>query len=128
MRLHWARIVATSTRRERLQRDLARLEAEFRERLLRALRACSAGAWGLFGQNDESYQAALGASALRRFESADARDLTEMVTQIEHLRAHLGYAEPNQLCERFKAHRALRGPNVPGEPKLAKSLLEELEA
>jgi hypothetical protein len=120
--------VTSDARRERLQRDLERLEAEFRERLLAALRKCAAGVWGLFGQNDDSCRASFRTTSLKRLESVDARDLTEMETQIEHLRARLGYAGPHPLCERFEAYRAFRGSNVPGEPKLARMFLEELGA
>jgi hypothetical protein len=93
-----------------------------------SLRKCAAGTWGLFGQNDDSYAAAFGTKSLDHFVSNDVRELVEMVGQIETIRARLGYAEPHPLCQRFKAYRALRGQNVPGEPKLAKAFFDEIVA
>ncbi|MHB8153286.1 MAG: hypothetical protein ACYDGW_10760 [Vulcanimicrobiaceae bacterium] len=53
-------------------------------------------------------------------------ELTELAEEIERLRVLLGFAEPFALAERFDHYCALRGANVPGEPKLAKQFLAEI--
>jgi hypothetical protein len=37
---------------EKIERELAAAEADFRTKLLAALKTCAAGHWGLFAQND----------------------------------------------------------------------------
>jgi hypothetical protein len=68
----------------------------------------------------------LGRTADRR-ESSDARELLARADEIAELRAHLGFVEASPLVERFLAYRAMRGSNVPGEPKLAMQFLDEIE-
>jgi hypothetical protein len=70
---------------------------------------------GLFGQNDH----------VLKLESP-ADELTAMGESIRELRTQLGISEAFQMHERFLHYRSLRGPNVPGEPKLAEALLREL--
>jgi len=118
--------MTTSQRQERQERLLARLEAEFRDALLPALRQCANGKWGLFGQNDglEDYSKGLS----KRMRSAEAHAPIELGDEIETLRARLGFAEPFPLYERFKQLRRLTGRNRLGEPKLATAWLRELGA
>ena len=77
----------------------------------------------MFGQNDHL-------TSLPRtrggYESPDAEALMDMMAEIDKLRKQLGFSETSAVCERFIAYRNLRGDNVPGEPKLAKRLLDEL--
>jgi len=117
-----------SARRDRMQPDLLRLEAAFRERLLDELRKCAAGAWGLFGQNDAALASSFGSASLKRFVRDEVRELLDMTSEIQELRDQLGFAEPYPLCERLKSYRRLRGSNVPGESNLAKKFLDEIEA
>lgn len=110
--------------RQSLESDLTRLEAEFKTLLVAALEGCASGAWGLFGQNDH---VAIGNPHLKElYASTAASELTELAEEIERLRVLLGFAEPFALAERFDHYCALRGANVPGEPKLAKQFLAEI--
>ena len=54
------------------------------------------------------------------------RRLGAMGESIRELRRQLGMSEAFPSHERFLHYRNLRGPNVPGEPKLAEALLKEL--
>jgi hypothetical protein len=49
-----------------------------------------------------------------------------MAEEIQALRS--GFGESCTLAERLLYFRSLRGGNVPGEPKLAKKLLDEMES
>jgi hypothetical protein len=49
----------------------------------------------------------------------------DQAKEIHALRQEFG--EPNPLAERFLHYCSLRGANVPGEPKLAKALIDEIE-
>ena len=94
------------------------LESDFRPLLISCLRECQNGRWGLFGQNDS-------AEAARYLHWEDGQHLKEIALQIRALRSEFG--QPNPLVERFLHCCSLRGPNVSGEPKLAKALLDEIE-
>jgi hypothetical protein len=95
------------------------LEAEFYDLLPTCLKQCADGRWGLFGQNDD-------AEGHRWLRWPEADRLKEIAEEIQNLRREFG--EPNPLCERFLHYCSLRGSNVPGEPKLARAFLHELEA
>ena len=108
------------TKRESIrQQRLERLEAEFTSLLPRVLKECAAGRWGLFGQNDDS-------DGSRYIHWPEAEQLKEMAREIKAMR--LDWGEPNKQVERFIHYCSLRGPNVPGEPKLARSLLAEFDS
>jgi hypothetical protein len=51
--------------------------------------------------------------------------LKNMAHEIRSIRQDFGQADP--LVERFLHYCSLRGANVPGEPKLAQALLDEVE-
>jgi hypothetical protein len=99
------------------EQRLDELESDFGRLLVSCLEECGNGRWGLFGQND-------------RYESGkysqweDGHRLKETALQIRSLRAEFGL--PNPLVERFLYFCSLRGANIPGEPKLAKTFLEEI--
>jgi hypothetical protein len=96
---------------------LAQLEAEFKPLLLSCLRECAAGRYGLFGHNDHL-------DPQHRFWNwPEAQNVVEMADKIQALRLEAG--ESNFLAERLLYFRSLRGSNVPGEPKMAKKLLDE---
>jgi hypothetical protein len=97
---------------------LVDLECEFYPLLVCCLQEFADGRWGLFGQNDDKD----GAKYLRREEGAR---LKEIALEIRSLRAEFG--RPNPHVERFLHYCSMSGANVPGEPKLAKTLLEELK-
>jgi hypothetical protein len=51
--------------------------------------------------------------------------LKNMANEIRSLRQNFG--DPNPQVGRFLHYCSLRGANVPGEPRLAQSLLDEIE-
>ena len=111
-------------RHERKMRELAALEAEFRDRLIVALEDCARGRWGLFGQNDHIEGGRWTVEA-RRTSGADA--LLDLGAEIESLRRELGLTEPFALHARFLASRGRKTANDPGEPRIAKAWLAELQ-
>ena len=94
------------------------LENDFRPLLISCLKECQTGRWGLFGQNDS-------ADAAKFLHCENGKRLREIAHQIRDLRAEFGRSNP--LVERFLHYCSLRGPNVPGEPKLAKAFLDQIE-
>jgi hypothetical protein len=94
------------------------LESDFRPLLISCLLECQNGRWGLFGQNDSLDEA-------KYLDWKDGKNLKEVARQIRELRAEFG--QPNPLVDRFLHYCSLRGPNVPGEPKLARAFLDEIE-
>src|SRR6516165_7137417 len=106
------------TKRENIQRQrLEGLESEFHSLLPTVLKECAAGRWGLFGQNDHP-------DGSKYLFWSEAERLKTMAGEIRSLR--LDFGESNTLVERFLYCCGLRGPNVPGEPKIAQSLLDEV--
>jgi hypothetical protein len=96
---------------------LANLERDFAPLLKLCLNECAQGRWGLFGRNDSP--------EIRRYhEWAEADLLKEMAGEIVEMRGEFGI--PNALVERFLYYLSLKGPNDPGEPKLAAAFLEEI--
>jgi hypothetical protein len=106
-------------RAERLGRELEEMEAEFRARLLAALTRCADGNWGLFGQNDHI------PGSERRNSGSGAPELLALGAEIAELREKLGLP-PFELHARLLAFRGQSGANTPGEPKLARAWLKEL--
>ncbi len=102
-----------------MQAQLSSKEAQFNVLLRTCLAECADGRYGLFGQNayadpDDRYWAWPEAKRLRGLavEIRDARSLT---------------GELNPMAEKLLELCRLRGPNVPGEPKLAAQFLSELQ-
>jgi hypothetical protein len=112
-------------RRERIERGLASLEAEYRDKLAVALRACAGGYWGLFGQNND----AVLPDRLRTeiYEKSGMDQLMSLAAEIEAFRKQLEISEPFPLHARLLAAQGNKGSNHPGEPKLARAWLDELE-
>jgi hypothetical protein len=77
--------------------------------------AVCAGRSGLFGQHDHFEES-------RYLHWPEAEQLKDMAREIHSIREDFG--ESNPQVERFLHYCSLRGPNVPGEPKLAQSLLD----
>ena len=108
------------TKREDIeQRKLEGLEEEFRSLLRRLLEQCAAGRWGLFGQNDHL-------EASKYLHWSEAEKLKSIAHEIRSIRLEFG--ESNSQVERFLHYCSLSGANVPGEPKLAQALLDEVES
>jgi hypothetical protein len=100
------------------QRRLAELEAEFETLLIACLRKCSQGRYGLFGQNDHL-------DPDRRYYGwPDAERVKEIAHEIQSL--HLISGSGNKICEEYLRLCSLRGPNIPGEPRLASVFLREM--
>jgi hypothetical protein len=94
------------------------LESEFRLLLPPVLKECAAGRWSLFEHNDH-----IEVSKYLYWPEADL--LKSMAREIRSIRQDFGQTDP--LVERFLHYCSLRGANVPGEPKLARLLLDEVE-
>ncbi len=112
--------LGTMTRRSKVREDrLVQLEAEFEPLLISCLLRAAEGRYGLFGQND-------GVDPEDRYWPwTEAQRVVEMAEEIQELRSESGGR--NELAEKLMYLRSLRGRNVPGEPKLAKAFLEELQ-
>jgi hypothetical protein len=108
--------MSRESRQHKLEQRLEQLEGDYTRILTAALDECRRGRWGLFGKNDH----------LLKLESP-ADKLTGMGESIRELRRQLGIAQAFPAHERFLHYRSFRGPNVPGEPKLAEALWRELE-
>ena len=108
-------------RRDRLEAALASLEAEFREQLIKALRRCAGGSWGLFGQNDY-------AAAPKLYANSGGQKLDELGFEIAQIREELGLAEPFALYAQFLEKRGYKGGNALGEARLAAAWLQELDS
>ena len=100
------------------EQRLDALENDFRPLLISCLEECGNGRWGLFGQMD-------GAAAASYLHWEDAERLKEIALEIRGLRTEFGLANP--IVERFLHYCSLRDSNIPGEPKLAKRFLEEIQ-
>ena len=114
--LRAALVMSRSSRQSKSECRLAQLETEFVEKLVTALRECAAGRWGVFGQNDRVFSV-----------RSSGPELVALGEKIRELRAELGRLEVFEPYQRFLHYRAMRGPNIPGEPKLATLLLQEIE-
>jgi hypothetical protein len=101
------------------EQRLDALEADFRPLLLSCLEECARGRYGLFGQNDAP-------EIKRYFEWPEADSLKAIALEIRRLRSEFG--QPNPLSEKFLHYCSLRSSNDPGEPKLARKLLDEVKS
>jgi hypothetical protein len=115
--------VSRAGRIEKQLLELADLEAIYATLLLRELRRCVAGAWGLFGHNEpfgvlDGYRA--------RIRTGPIGDLLNRGDAIAALRAKL-VLEPFELHAELLRYRAMKRPGVTvaGEPRLARQFLEE---
>ncbi len=112
-------------RRGKSEKALAAAEAEYRAKLIEALRRCATGHWGLLGQNDHIDMGHLNAQIHER---SGAKTLLALGEEIMALRCELGISEPFALHARLLALRS--GPktaNDLGEQRLAQAWLSELQ-
>ena len=91
------------------------LEQDYLNRLVEALRQCQNGRWGVFGRNDHLYKV-----------DSPTDELVTLGALIRALRNELGIVDAFKPHERFLHYRSIRGPNAPGEPRLAEAFLDEL--
>jgi len=101
------------------RRKLDEREGEFKPLLLKCLRECTNGRYGLFGQNDHLDPEG------KYLNWPEAKRLRELAYEIRSFR--LDFGQPDQTCERYLQLCTLHGPNVPGEPKLAVAFLDEID-
>lgn len=102
---------------DRIADRLEALEADYRAELVSGLRACAAGSWGLFGQNEHLLSA--------RYIPPVVEELTDLGADIDRMRERLGL-EPFALHQRFLLARGPADANAPGEPNRARAWLDEL--
>ena len=107
--------MSRESRTRKLERRLEQLEYDYIALLAAALDECRRGRWGLLGRNDHLFKL-----------ESPADELIRMGESIRELRTELGITETFHPHERFMHYRRERGPNLPGEPKLAEALLQEL--
>ena len=113
--------MSRASRRQKEEQKIRVLEAEFREQLIAALRKCAAGQWGLFGQNEPQANVAVRGSHMQVGD-----ELVHLGERIVSARTEIGESADFPLLSRFLQYRTMRGPNDPGEPKLAREFLKEL--
>jgi hypothetical protein len=107
-------------RRDKIQlQQLETLDAEFRELLIPCLVQCSRGRWGLFGSYDRLVEEGWSLAW------PEAIRLHELAVLIEKILDQSG--EQNVLCSDFLKLRNRHGQNDPGEPKLARAFLDQIE-
>jgi hypothetical protein len=80
-----------------------------------ALRSCAGGRWGLLGQYPEQYRL------------KEAEQLETLGREIVALRQELGIAVEFWHYSHFIHYRSIQGSTAPGEPRLAKEFLDEIE-
>jgi hypothetical protein len=101
---------------ERIARQTATMEAEYRALFVEALRHCASGQWGLFGQNNPPI----------RMRPAAVGELSDLADRINALRRKLGEAA-FELLERYLAACGRHDENQVGEPKMAAIWLKDFE-
>lgn len=111
--------MAKIDRMERLDAQRVDLEAEYRAKLVAALKEAAAGKWGLFGHNEHLFRKAALPTVV-----AELRDLGE---EIDAMRDRL-MLEPFALHAEFMASRGRVSAQAVGEPKQARAWLERLSA
>jgi hypothetical protein len=113
-------------RQEKLEQELALLEAEFRETLIVALRSCAEGRWGLFDKNDKVDLP--DHLRMRFYADSGAQTLDALAAEIAQIRLALGITEPFALQARLLENRGRKSENDLGESRLASLWLQELES
>jgi hypothetical protein len=81
-------------------------------------------AWRNAPRDATDYSANDGVELAHNYQCGEAERLKQTALEIRDLRTEFG--QPNMLAEGFLPYCSLRGSNVPGEPTLAKSFLDEI--
>jgi hypothetical protein len=95
--------------------EMGTLIHAFREQLIACLEECAAGRRGLFSDHEH-----LGQDAW-----PEAARLRELAFALQSILAQSGEADP--LCDQFLDLCSIHGENDPGEPRLARAFLNEIE-
>ncbi len=106
------------TRKSTREQRLKDLERHFEAQLISCLQECATEKrWGLFGQNNSE-------EAAKYLHWGEAVQLREAAREIRQIRLEWGSVNPS--AEKFLEYCDQRGANLPGEPKRARKLLDEL--
>jgi hypothetical protein len=100
--------------------ELAPLTQAFREQLIACLQECAAGRHGLFSDYEH-----LGHEAVMYRPWPEAARLRELAFALQSILAQ--YSEADPLCDQFLDLCSIHGENDPGERKLARAYLNEIE-
>jgi hypothetical protein len=92
----------------------------FREQLLACLEECSAGRVGLFSDTDY-----LGLEDSKHRPWPEAARLRELAFALQAILAQTGQSDT--ACDQFLDLCSIHGESNPGEPRLARAFLSELE-
>lgn len=100
-------------------REMDPLIQAFREQLLACLEECAAGRHGLFSDYEHREQGAW----------PEAARLRELAFALQSILAQSGAqsGESDPLCDQFLDLCSIHGENDPGERKLARAFLNEIE-
>ncbi len=114
--------MSKASRQAKKDAELIALQDEFAEFVIAAARRCADGEWGMFDTNYSRSRDVL----YGRLRSKTTLKLIELADRIEELRRECGAVESFAPLERFRFYSKCFGPNDPGEPKLARMLLDDL--
>jgi len=104
----------------KLPPDLGSLTEVFRVQLMACLEECSAGRGGLFSDREHIV------SEESEFRSwPEAARLRELAFALQTILSQSG--ESDALCDQFLDLCSIHGENDPGEPRLARAFLNEIE-
>jgi len=105
---------------QNLEPQFSMLSQAFRDQLLACLEECAAGRWGLFSDFE------LLGNELAKYQSwPEAARLRELAFALQAILAQAGETDP--LCDQFLDLCSIHGEHNPGEPRLAKAFLNEIE-
>ena len=92
----------------------------FREQLMACLEECAAGRWGLFTDFEHVSEAVARSRAW-----PEAAKLRELAFALQGILAQAEESDP--LCDQFLDLCSIHGENDPGEPRLARAFLNEID-
>ncbi len=115
--------MVSTARSRKLESEREALETAYLSALETALRDCSAGRLGLFGQNDE-----LLPEQLRdRLKPPSVGHLEAVSAELREIRDRLGLPDFQPMAQLERLRQSF-GPNALGEQRLAHRFLEELKS
>ena len=100
--------------------ELQPLRSAFREQLLACLKECALGRYGLFSDYEKVNE-----ETMKHRAWPEAARLRELAFALQSILAQSGESDP--LCDQFLDLCSIHGEHDPGEPKLARAFLSEIE-